>query len=135
MIICSILTDATSTLLPLTSNFTGCQGDKITFMCNVSGNSLMWQWQNSFSSGEQLYISYQRQLGKINTTTMLNGVPGVTTTLIDIDSANTYIASSLQFFASANLLFANITCNNLHRKLIFKGKGYFHPETKWLDSK
>ena len=45
----------------------------------------------------------------------------MTTTLVHIDSAGTYILSTLQFLASEDLTFTSVSCNDQHAMFIFKG--------------
>ena len=67
------------------------------------------------------YVAVQRHFGILNTTRNLIRAAGVTTTLVHIDSAGTYILSTLQFLASEDLTFTSVSCNDQHAMFIFKG--------------
>ena len=108
-------------LTPL-SDVVTCPGGKITFFCNVTTTSLTWIWQDATNTGAQVYAAIRGAVK--NKTSDLNGVPGVSTTLLDYGvngSTNTFVSSLLQFTLSDEFINTNITCNNDSRLVKIKG--------------
>ena len=109
------------TLMPL-SDLVACPGGKITFFCNVTMTRLRWIWQDATNTRVQEYAAIEGAVK--NKTSELNGVPGVSTTLLDYGlylSANTFVSSLLQFTPSDEFINTNITCNNDSRLVKIQG--------------
>ena len=80
-------------------------------------------WQDATNTGVQIYAAIGDAIK--NTKLDLEGVPGVSTTLLDYgfnSSANIFVVTSLlQFTLSDEFINTNITCNNDSRLVKIKG--------------
>ena len=108
-------------LTPL-SDVVTCPGGEITFFCNVTMARLRWIWQDATNTGAQNYAGIEGAVK--NKTSELNGVPGVSTTLLDYrinGSTAIFVSSLLQFTPSDEFINTNITCNNDSRLVKIQG--------------
>ena len=107
-------------LTPL-SDVVTCPGGKITFFCNVT-MTLTWIWQDATNTEAQVYAAIRGAVK--NKTSDLNGVPGVSTTLLDYGingGTAIFVSSLLQFTPSDEFINTNITCNNDSRLVKIQG--------------
>jgi len=99
-----------------------CPGDRVRFVCEVDHPSLIWQWEDGTNFGLREYTLQHEQAELIGLTYDLTGVPGVTTTLIGVNSVLPRITSSLHFEVTRDFNATLLSCNQEHRVVSKFGK-------------
>ena len=113
--------------------FIVCPGDTVRFICEVNYRFLNWRWVNDTSMGLREYTLRHRQAELVGLTYDLTGVPGVTATLIRVNSVVPTITASLQFVVTNNFSATILSCNQIHRMILKYGKFTYCTNLLMLD--
>ena len=101
----------------------GCEGDNLTFFCNVSGTSLWWTWTRPEHDSVSKKVFTDQDSLQVNMPSIADD--GVTATLLAI--VTTYLYSSLHFTLNSRHNGTRIGCGPgvdrlVNRLVVVKGK-------------
>ena len=101
----------------------GCEGDNLTFFCNVSGTSLWWSWTRPEDVSASKKVFTEQDALQVNMPSIVND--GVIATLLAIGT--TYLYSSLYFILNSQNNGTMIGCGPgvdrlVNRLVVVEGK-------------